>query len=128
MLEKPHKKLDVWKQSMELAQRIYKITSDFPTDEKFGLVSQMRRAAISIPSNIAEGAARHGKKEFNNFLGIARGSLSELDTQAELSVLLGYLNENTIEGLTGQLTKIDQMLAGLIRKLSENNVKRGGKR
>ena len=127
-MEKPHKKLDVWKQSMELAQRIYRITSDFPPDEKFGLVSQMRRAAISIPSNIAEGAARQGKREFNNFLGIARGSLSELDTQAELSVLLGYLNQETIGGLTGQLTKIDQMLAGLIRKLSVKNVKQEIKR
>jgi four helix bundle protein len=128
MLEKPHKKLDVWRHSMELAQRIYRITSEFPADEKFGLVSQMRRAAVSIPSNIAEGAARQGKKEFRNFLGIARGSLSELDTQAELSVLLGYLNEETTEGLTGQLTRIDQMLAGLIRKLSVKNLKQEIKR
>ena len=79
----------------------------------------MRRAAISIPSNIAEGAARQGKKEFNNFLRIARGSLSELDTQAEISVLLGFLNEEAIGELTGQMTKIDQMLAGLIRKLAK---------
>jgi four helix bundle protein len=128
MLEKPHKRLDVWKQSMELAQRIYRITSDFPPEEKFGLVSQMRRAAVSIPSNIAEGAARQGKREFNKFLGIARGSLSELDTQVELSVLLGYLSHEATGELSGQLTRIDQMLAGLIRKLSESSIKRRGKR
>jgi four helix bundle protein len=127
MLEKPHKKLDVWRQSMELAQGIYRITSDFPPDEKFGLVSQMRRAVVSIPSNIAEGAARKSPKEFINFLSIARGSLSELDTQLELSVLLGYLSHEATGELSGQLTRIDQMLAGLIRKLSESSVKRRGK-
>ena len=127
MLEKPHKRLDVWKQSLELTQRLYRITSEFSPEEKFGLVTQMRRAAVSIPSNIAEGAARKGQKEFINFLSIARGSLSGLDTQVELSVLLGYLSHEATGELSGQLTRIDQMLAGLIRKLSESGVKRRGK-
>jgi four helix bundle protein len=76
-----HKDLDVWKKSMNLVVLIYDITSKFPSDERFGLTSQMRRAAVSIPSNIAEGAARKGDKEFIQFLMIALGSLSELETQ-----------------------------------------------
>jgi hypothetical protein len=76
-MEKPHKKLNVWQTAMKVAQMVYKLTNAFPADEKFGLVSQMRRAAISIPCNIAEGAARQGKKEFKNFLSMAQGSLSE---------------------------------------------------
>jgi four helix bundle protein len=76
-----HKDLDLWKKSMNLVVLIYDITSKFPSDERFGLTSQMRRAAVSIPSNIAEGAARKGDKEFIQFLMIALGSLSELETQ-----------------------------------------------
>jgi four helix bundle protein len=76
-----HKDLDVWKKSMALVVLIYDITSKFSSDERFGLTSQMRRAAVSIPSNIAEGAARKGDKEFIQFLMIALGSLSELETQ-----------------------------------------------
>jgi four helix bundle protein len=87
-MEKPHKKLDVWEQSMKTVRTVYEITNKFPADEKFGLISQMRRSAISIPCNIAEGAARQGKKEFKNFLSMAQGSLSELDTQFEISMLL----------------------------------------
>ena len=81
-----HKDLDVWKKSMDLVELIYGLTSQFPSDERFGLVSQMRRAAVSIPSNISEGAARKGDKELIQFLMIAIGSLSELETQYLLSV------------------------------------------
>ena len=119
-MEKPHKKLDVWQSAMKAALLVYKTTNTFPTDEKFGLVSQMRRSAVSIPCNIAEGAARKGKKEFRNFLSMAQGSLSELDTQLELSVLLGYLQEKDVEELMTQLIRIDKMLAGLIRSLKVN--------
>ncbi len=83
-MDKPHKKLDVWQTSMKTTLLIYKLTSRFPEEEKFGLISQMRRAAVSIPSNIAEGAGRQGKREFRNFLSVAQGSLSELDTQLGL--------------------------------------------
>jgi four helix bundle protein len=97
MMDKPHKKLDVWRTSMDAAPMVYKITSSFPQEEKFGLVSQMRRAAISIPSDIAEGAARQGKGEFRNFLSMAQGSLSELDTQIEIALRLGYLKNEDVE-------------------------------
>jgi len=116
-MEKPHKKLNVWQGAMKVAQMVYKLTNAFPADERFGLVSQMRRAAISIPSNIAEGAARQGKKEFKNFLSMAQGSLSELDTQLELSVLLSYLNQENLKEITEEMLKVDKMLTGLIRSL-----------
>ena len=121
-MEKPHKKLDVWQTAMKTAQMVYVLTSTFPAEEKFGLVSQMRRAVVSIPSNIAEGAARQGGREFRNFLSMAQGSLSELDTQLELAVLLGFVsNENLVE-ITGQLLRIDKMLSGLIRSLTRKDV------
>ena len=85
----------MWKKSLNLVTEIYKITSSFPQEEVFGLVSHLRKTAISIPSNIAEGAGRHTKKEFVNFLHISQGSLSELDTQMELSLRLRYIDENT---------------------------------
>jgi four helix bundle protein len=121
-MEKPHKKLDVWQAAMKTAQMVYVLTSTFPAEERFGLVSQMRRAVVSIPSNIAEGAARQGGREFRNFLSMAQGSLSELDTQLELAVLLGFVsNENLVE-ITGQLLRIDKMLSGLIRSLTRKDV------
>src|SRR5690349_5714654 len=89
-MQKPHKRLEVWKKSMELVTSVYAVTKNFPSEEKYGLVSQMRSAAVSIPSNIAEGAARQTKREFINFLHIAQGPLSELDTQLELSLALRY--------------------------------------
>jgi len=119
-MEKPHKKLDVWQTSMKATLIIYKLTSGFPEEEKFGLVSQMRRAAVSIPSNIAEGAGRQGKREFRKFLSVAQGSLSELDTQLELALLLGYCSKSDIEETDSQLVRIDKMLTGLIRSLGKN--------
>jgi len=89
-----HKELDVWKKSMDLVESIYKISNTFPDDEKFGLTSQIRRAAVSIPSNIAEGAGRKGDKEFIQFLHIALGSLTELDTQYIIAVRLQYIVKN----------------------------------
>jgi four helix bundle protein len=116
-MEKPHKKLDVWQAAMKVAQLIYKQTNTFPPEEKFGLVSQMRRSVVSIPCNIAEGAARKGKREFKNFLSMAQGSLSELDTQLDLSIMLEYLKKENVEELENQLVRIDKMLTGLIRSL-----------
>jgi four helix bundle protein len=80
----------------------------------------MRRSAVSIPCNIAEGAARKGKREFRNFLSMAQGSLSELDTQLELSILLGYQDKGNLEELMNQLIRVDKMLTGLIRSLGAN--------
>jgi four helix bundle protein len=89
-----HKDLEVWKKSMDLVLQVYQITNLFPDTEKFGLTSQMRRAAVSIPSNIAEGAARKGDKEFIQFLYIALGSLAEVETQYLIAIRLQYLNED----------------------------------
>ncbi len=83
---KSHKELNVWKDAMQLASNIYQLTSNYPKDEIFGINSQMRRAAVSIPSNIAEGSARGSRKEYIRFLYIAAGSVSELETQLELSI------------------------------------------
>ena len=85
-----YRDLDVWRLAMELAEAVYRCTAGFPRSELFGLVAQMRRAAISIPSNIAEGRSRSTSKEFHHFLSIALGSLAELETQLELAIRLGY--------------------------------------
>ena len=124
-MDKPHKKLNVWKESIELARDVYTLTSRFPSEERFGLTSQMRRAVTSIPCNVAEGAARRSKKEFKNFVGIAQGSLSELDTQFELAVSLNYLRRNDLDGLEERMLKIDKMLSGLIRSLTKVSENRG---
>jgi four helix bundle protein len=90
MIEKPHKRLIAWQKSMELVVVIYRITEKFPKSELYGLVSQMRRAAVSAPSNIAEGAANRSGSMFKNFLSIAIGSLNELDTQLEIASRIGF--------------------------------------
>lgn len=113
----PHKNLDAWKVSMKLVEIIYKLTSGFPSVEKFGLCSQMRRAAISVPSNIAEGAADRTKSQFINYLSNAVGSLSELDTQLELSLRLEYINENEYQNVFQQLDKTKALVFGLKKSL-----------
>lgn len=120
-MNKPHKKLNLWSNAVDLAQQIYKVTERFPSNEQFGLTSQVRRAAVSIPSNIAEGAARQTKKEFLNFLHIAKGSLSELDTQLEIARRLEYLDQARWEALDERLEQIDRMLSGLVRSLRRRN-------
>ena len=110
---RPHRNLDVWKKAMLLTKDIYEVTAGFPKSEIYGLSSQMRRAATSIPSNIAEGAGRKGQKEFLQFLSIAHGSASELDTQIELSTMAGYLDTDEAQALTQQLTNVTKMLYGL---------------
>ena len=119
-MDKPHKRLEVWRQSMDLTINIYRTTEKFPSQELYGLTNQLRRAAVSIPSNIAEGAARQTKKEFTNFLHIAQGSLSELDTQLDLARRLEYLKDNARNTFDTQMAQIDKMLTGLIRHLSNN--------
>jgi len=100
-----HKELNIWKEGIELVTRIYKIAKKFPDEEKFGLISQMRRAAVSVPSNIAEGAARKNDKEFIQFLYIALGSLSELETQIIISTNLGFCKEDSLLNETEKLIK-----------------------
>ena len=114
-MEKPHKKLKAWQLSMDIAVDLYKATENFPQEERFGLTSQMRRSAVSVPSNVAEGAGRQTKKEFVNFLHIAQGSLSELDTQLELAKRLQFLDENTWKQMDDKLIEEDKVLSGLIK-------------
>jgi four helix bundle protein len=118
-MEKPHKKLDAWKLSMSLVIELFHETKSVPNRDKYGLIDQMRRAAVSIPSNIAEGAARQTKREFMNYLHIAQGSLSELDTQLELATRLGYLEEEAHRRLDAQMNRIDKTITGLIRHLNK---------
>lgn len=115
-MEKPHRKLEVWPRSVVFVTEIYKVTCEFPADERFGLVTQMRRAAVSIPSNVSEGAAR-GTVEFTQFVRIAIGSASELDTQLEICHRLGYLPSDLYLSLDVKLTAIDRMLIGLRKSL-----------
>ena len=114
-----HKDLDVWKKSIELVTEIYSITANFPNEEKYGIVSQIRRAAVSIPSNIAEGCARFSDKEILRFLDIARGSLSELETQLIISKNLGFIDS---DNLIKKISPIAQMLSGLKRHLKQKEI------
>lgn len=109
------KELNVWQRSFDLVRWIYELTKTFPDNEKFGLCSQMQRAVVSIPSNIAEGFGRQGTKEFIHFLYIADGSCAELETQVLLSEALGYA-EPSSERIE-QIAEIQKMLHGLIRSL-----------
>jgi four helix bundle protein len=109
-----HKNMDVWKLSIDLVVSVYRVTSRFPVEEKFGLVQQMRRAAVSVPSNIAEGAARKSQNEFLQFLHVSLGSLSELDTQLTISQRLGYNKEDLSETIE-YCDRIRRMLFGIIR-------------
>jgi four helix bundle protein len=114
-----HKELIVWQKAMEMVTEIYRLTQNFPKEELYGLVSQMRRAAVSIPSNIAEGHGRQSKGEFRQFLGIARGSYAELETQIEIAKNLGFLaNPNPIDE---QLAEVGRLLNGLLRSLATDN-------
>src|SRR5690349_3871862 len=117
MTDKPHKKLDAWKFSFEFVKEIYRATESLPSNEKFGLASQIRRAAVSIPSNIAEGAGRKSKKEFINFLSIALGSVSELDTLLLLTKELGFIESETVDVLLNKLGIIGKLIFGLMKSL-----------
>jgi len=113
-MTRPHEKLDAWRQAMQLVRSIYTLTQAFPKDEVFGLVAQMRRAAVSIPSNIAEGSARSSRRELAQFLNVAKGSLSELDTQLLISVDLGYLNAQ--HEVFQLLERVARLVTGFHRK------------
>jgi len=116
---KLHYDLDVWKSGMEMAKKVYEITEKFPKKEIFGLTSQMRRCAVSIPSNIAEGAGRGSDADFSRFLIIARGSLCELETQYLLSKQLGFSPYSA--DMLLEIQQLMQMLAGLIRHLKNRD-------
>ncbi len=115
-----YKELIVWQKSMYLVEMVYQLTALFPDEEKFGLTNQIRRSAVSVPSNISEGAGRNSKKEFRNFLGIANGSLNELTTQLELASRLGFTTDEHKLKYAVQLgDEIQKMLYSLINKFSQ---------
>ena len=114
-----YKDLNVWQKGIELAKLIYTLTARFPTEEKFGLVSQMRRATVSIPSNIAEGQARHTTGEFIQFISHAEGSVAELNTQLILAVELGFSASEPAAPAAELMEPLRRMLNGLRRKLEK---------
>jgi four helix bundle protein len=114
---KSHKDLNVWKNAVSFVSDIYKITESFPNSELFGLTNQIRRAAVSIPSNIAEGAARASQKEFNQFLSISLGSTAEVETQLLIAMNLKFISTVEYKELTVKIDDIRKMLIGLKKSL-----------
>ena len=119
-MARPHESLVAWQQAMCLVKKVYLVTRAFPRDEIYGLRSQMRRAAISVPSNLAEGAARSTKREFAQFLGISMGSLSELETQALIAAELLYVPRQ--HEIFSHLERVAQLLYGLHRNVSRSRL------
>ena len=113
------RELQIWKRSKSLCLNIYKLTSQFPENEKFGLTNQIRRCSVSVPSNIAEGCGRNTDKQLTHFLNIAMGSLSELETQIIISNELKYLNPDNSESLIDEINQIQKMIS----VFNKNNIK-----
>jgi four helix bundle protein len=116
-----YKDLVAWQKSMDLVTAVYRASQGFPKEEIFGLVSQIRRAAVSVPSNIAEGHARTSRKEFQYFLSNARGSLAELETQLTIAHQLAYINETGINQLLDRLGEVGRILNGLLTALKRSS-------
>ena len=112
-----HRKLIVWQEAMNLVEMIYRVTARFPSEELYGLVSQLRRSAVSVPSNLAEGAARNSRRELFQFVGVASGSLAELDTQLEIAARLGYIPKDA-EPIKHS-SRVGQLLVALRRSLRD---------
>jgi len=121
MLDLSHKKLDVYALSLKMVKEIYKLTQGFPQEEKYVLVSQLRRAAISVCSNIAEGAARKSKREKKRFYEISRSSVVEIDTQLEIALLLNYLSNISINEVEQKPESVFRMLSKMIENLEASN-------
>jgi len=117
---KSHRDLVVWQKAMDLVVIVYQATKQFPKDETYGLTSQVRRAASSVPANIAEGQGRRGAGEYLQFLGNARGSLLELDTHLELALRLGYLTPQQHSNLQAKLYEVARLLNGLMRSITNH--------
>ncbi len=114
-----YRDLVAWKKAMRLVSSVYRCTQAFPRSETYGLTSQLRRAAVSVPSNIAEGQARLSTGEFRHFLGNARGSLMEVETQILIAQELGYLEQKEIETLLGETGELGRILNGLLASLPD---------
>ena len=116
---RPHERLDVWNKAIDLVMTCYQATATFPKEERYGLTSQIRRAAVSIPANVAEGAARDSQKEFTYFLSNAQGSASELETELLIAKKLGYLAENSYGAMRAELNSIGRMIVGLSQSIKK---------
>jgi four helix bundle protein len=114
---KDYKDLKVWQKGIEIVDRIYLITDSFPRDELYGLVAQMRKAAVSIPSNVAEGFVRHHPKEYKQFLYVSLGSCAELDTQVVIAHKKNYIPKKNLEELAEEINPESRMLVSLINKI-----------
>ncbi|MEW6658889.1 MAG: four helix bundle protein [Thermodesulfobacteriota bacterium] len=113
-----YRDLDVWKLSIDLVKEVYKLTDKFPTSENFGLTSQIRRAAVSIPSNIAEGQGRNSSKEFRQFLSVALGSVAELETQLIISQAIEYISQGELTPFLNNLDRIRKMIKSLANRVT----------
>lgn len=118
---KSHRDLIVWQKAMNLVEAVYSATASFPKEERYALTSQMRRAVVSVPANIAEGQGRRLTKEYLYFLANARGSLLELDTHLEIATRLGYLGKTTYQELKDQLDEVGRMLNGLMKPVEASS-------
>ena len=116
-----YRDLIVWQKSMDLVKKVYLLTTQFPKDELYSLTSQVKRSAVSVASNIAEGYGRQHKREYIHFLQISRGSLFELQTQLEIAVMVGYLNTEQLAEVIGIGVEVEKMLNSLINKVSNSN-------
>lgn len=114
-----HRDLDVWKLSLDWVETVYRCSTSWPSDERFGLISQVRRAAVSVAANIAEGAGRKGTGEFIQFIGIARGSLAEVETHLLIAARLGYLTAEQLKPLLADMERIARMLSALTTRLKQ---------
>jgi four helix bundle protein len=114
---RPHEKLDVWKKAIDFVVEVYRATEDWPKEEKFGLIAQVRRASVSVPANISEGATRSSNKEFAYFLSNAQGSASEVETELLIAYRLGCLSEAKLSSLKARQDDLGRMLIGLTRKV-----------
>ncbi len=113
-----YKELKIWQKSIDVAVKVYEITKDFPREELYGLTSQIRRSAVSVPSNIAEGAGRNTKKDFNNFLGISNGSSCELDTQLIIAQRINFIDVVTLNTIQNEIIEIQKMNWALKKSLN----------
>lgn len=114
-----HRDLDVWKLSLDWVEAVYRCSASWPSDERFGLISQVRRAAVSVAANIAEGAGRKGTGEFIQFIGVARGSLAEVETHLLIAGRLGYLTPDQLQPLLAEMERIGRMLSALSTRLKQ---------
>lgn len=119
MLKRGYQDLQVWQKAMDMVDEVYKLTQKFPQEERFGLISQLRRSAVSIPSNIAEGSSRRSTKEFIRFVDIAYGSLAEVETQLLIAQRQEYVSEEEVEIVFDAAAEIGRMLNGLFASLEK---------